>query len=387
MVVPVTMNNQELFFLLDTGVKETIIFNMSKVDSLVLNKASVIKIRGVNNEILETVKSENNTLQIGNMISDNHIVYVAFNQQSNLSSYLGSEIHGILGYHFFKDHKIEISYTKETLKVYPKNKKLNKEKRYEKVPLFFKRGKPYITAYLQGVETSLLLDTGMSDSLWLFEEMDDNGVYGFYNDFLGITIAGEIYGKRSKTNDLKLASFVFDEVKVAYPDLNVLPQELYDKENRLGVLGGEIIKRFSLIIDYTNESMYVRPNRHFNDTFYYNKSGILLRQIGDVVLENRNNPILKVLGKKSMIQFVDLTYLLSPEFVIDHVRKGSPAAISGLLKDDVILKINNKKTHQYSLAEMVAFFFDEDGEVVTLEVSRDGKTLFKSFRLKSPLLK
>lgn len=386
-VIPVTMNQQKLFFLLDTGVRETIIFNVSKVDSLVLRKASIIKVKGVNNEVLETIKSENNTLKVGNMISNNHVVYVAFNQQSNLSSYLGSEIHGILGYHFFKNHKIEVSYIKEHIKVYPKNKKLYKQKRYDKLPLIFQRGKPYVNVLLQGKETRLLLDTGMSDSLWLFEEMAINSNYGYYDDFLGFTISGEIYGKRSKINNLKLNSLSFTEVKVAYPKLEVLPQEFYSTSHRLGSLGGEIFKRFSLIIDYSSKNIYFKSNRYFEDSFYYNKSGIVLRQIGDAATKNLNNPLMKALGQKNMIQYVDLSYLLAPEYIIDHVRIDSPSEFSGLLKGDVILKINNVKTHRYTLKEMTEFFYDEDGEVITLEVLRNGKKMLKTLVLRSPLLK
>ena len=106
-VIPVKVNGTELSFLLDTGVKETILFNVSKVDSIALNSAEVFSIKGANDVEVSALKSKNNIFEVENIKSSDQVVYVAFNQESNLSAYLGEEIHGILGYHFFKDFVVE----------------------------------------------------------------------------------------------------------------------------------------------------------------------------------------------------------------------------------------------------------------------------------------
>jgi len=101
-IIPVKVNGVELSFLLDTGVKETILFNVSKVDSLTLNNAKTFTVRGINDVAVKAIKSKNNIVEIKGIKSIDHVVYVAFNQKTNLSSYLGGEIHGILGYHFLR---------------------------------------------------------------------------------------------------------------------------------------------------------------------------------------------------------------------------------------------------------------------------------------------
>ena len=123
-VIPVKVNGTELSFLLDTGVKETILFNVSKVDSIALNKGDVFSVKGANDIKVTALKSKNNTIEIESIKSGNHIIYVTFNQEFNLSSYLGEEIHGVLGYHFFKDFVVEFAYDHEFVKVYENKKDL-----------------------------------------------------------------------------------------------------------------------------------------------------------------------------------------------------------------------------------------------------------------------
>jgi len=387
-VIPVKVNGVELSFLLDTGVKETILFNVSKVDSLTLNNAKTFTVKGANDIKVTAIKSENNLVEIKGLKSFNHNIYVAFNQSSNLSSYLGEEIHGILGYHFFKDFVIELSYRSELLRVYRKGRYKKKWKRYEVVDLTFTRGKPYIWAELGGDRQKFLLDTGMSDGLWKFkEDILSTANYGYYEDYLGMSVSGEILGKRSKIEELIFANEIFHDVKISYPYEGTLPEELKGVTDRSGSLGGELLKRFTVVFDYGKSKMYLKRNANIDDPFYYNKSGIVLRQDGEAVFENENSDLLKHIKDQNFISFVDLSYLLNPEFIIDNVREGSPASLVGVLKDDVLLEVNGVKTYRYTLKKINALFYGEDNTLVRFKLERNGKILDKKFFLKSPLKK
>ena len=133
--------------------------------------------------------------------------------------------------------------------------------------------------------------------------------------------------------------------------------------------------------------MYLKPNSHLKDSFYYNKSGIILRQDGEAVSNNNNNELLKNLKADNFILFVDLTYLLSPEFIIDVVREGSPADIAGLRENDILLEVNGLKTFHFTLKKINRHFYDEDDTLVQLKIKRNGRVLNKEFKLKSPLKK
>ncbi|MGB0974007.1 MAG: aspartyl protease family protein [Flavobacteriaceae bacterium] len=390
MIIPVKVNGTELSFLLDTGVKETILFNVSKVDSLALNSAKVFNIKGANDVKVKALKSKHNVLEIGDKIkSYDHLVYVAFNQESNLSAYIGEEIHGILGYHFFKDFIVELAYDHQYIKVYEKGVFKNKWKRYKEVDMKLSKGKPYVKAKLQGDGLeNFLLDSGMSDGLWVFkEDTASTNFFGYYDDYLGMTVSGEVYGKRSKVRELGFVGEVFNDVKISYPQMDMLPKELKNFSERAGSIGGDLLKRFTLVFDYSNSKVYMKPNKFINDPFYYNKSGIVIRQDGEAKAKNKNNKLIQSLKDNNFISFVDLNYLLTPEFVIDHVTEGSPAAIAGFLKGDVLLEVNDNKTYKYNLKTLNSFFYDEDDKKVKIKFQRGDQVFEKTFLLKSPLKK
>ena len=389
MVIPVSVNGVELSFLLDSGVKETILFNVTEVDSLALNQAEFFTVKGANDIEVKALKSRNNTVEIGGVRSENHIIYVAFNQGNNLSSYLGEEINGIIGYHFFKDFVVELLYEQELMKVYKKDYYKKRWNRFTEVDLAFSKGKPFVGVKLgDSIVENFLIDTGMSDGMWMFKEdvMAINH-YGYYEDYLGMTVSGEILGKRSKINELEFVGRVFKDVKISYPYQDVLPDELKDFSTRAGSIGGDLLKRFTVVFDYNKSKMYVKPNKHIDNPFYYNKSGLVLRQDGDAVAKNNNNELIKSLKENNFISYVDLSYVLTPEFVIDHVRENSPAAIVGLRKDDVLLEVNGKKTYQYKLKSITALFHDEDDKEITMKIKRGDLIMEKKFKLKSPLKK
>ena len=92
-------------------------------------------------------------------------------------------------------------------------------------------------------------------------------------------------------------------------------------------------------------------------------------------------------SSENFISFVDLTYLLSPEFIIDTIREGSPADLAGLQRNDVLLEVNGLKTFHFTLEKINRHFYDEDDTLVELKVKRNGHVLNKEFLLKSPLKK
>jgi S1-C subfamily serine protease len=61
------------------------------------------------------------------------------------------------------------------------------------------------------------------------------------------------------------------------------------------------------------------------------------------------------------------------------VVEGSPAAIVGLQRGDVITTINGRKASEFTLEEVRGMFLQE-GREFTLEILRGGKTIQVNFR-------
>jgi len=398
-IIPVSINGVELSFLLDTGVSKPIIFNfLNLTEELQINQTERIYLRGLGEgESVEALRSRNNIFRIGDALSISQDLYAIFDPDLNFAPQLGVPIHGIIGYDFLKDFIVEINYSKKYLKLYnPENYKEKKCRKCETFDLVFFNNKPYVGANVLvnnvDIPVKLLIDSGGSDAIWLFEDPSKNISLPekYFEDFLGRGLSGSVYGKRSKIEALSFNKFKLKEVNVAYPDSTSISYARKIKD-RNGSLGGEILKRFNVIFDYQNQKITLRKNRFFTDPFYYNKSGISLEHDGvRVVKELDRNVGIKTFGSKNeSVAKADIVisksykYVLAPAFTIVELRKDSPADKAGLHLGDVILNINNKSVHEFSLQEVTQLFYDEDGKRIKLIIDRKGVQMRFQFQLES----
>ena len=401
-LIPVEINGAELTFLLDSGVRKPIIFNfLNATDSLNINNPEIIYLRGLGEgEPIEAIRSRNNIVKIGDAVNVNQSVFAVFNDKLNFAPRLGVPVHGIIGYDLFKDFIIEINYSARYFRLNNPNTYEYKEcKKCETFDLEFYNNKPYFNVDVlinkEQIQVKLLIDSGGSDALWLFEN-EESGIKldkKHFEDFLGHGLSGSVYGKRSKVDKLLLNSFVLKDVNVAFPDsLSISFATKFEERN--GSFSAALLKRFNLIFDYQNSKITLKKNRFFGDPFNYNKSGIELEQSGVRVVRERQ-PRIDLVGDRSSsdnsgsgpkITFVP-SYKLSvkPAFKIFELRKDSPAERIGLKVGDILLYINNKATFNYSLQEIIEFFYGNTNDKIRLKVDRDGKKMTFVFRLESPI--
>ena len=76
---------------------------------------------------------------------------------------------------------------------------------------------------------------------------------------------------------------------------------------------------------------------------------------------------------------------LHPALEIAEIRDGSPAAIVGLREGDVILQVNKKNVHNYSLQQVSEMMNERVGKTVYVTVERSGSTLKFNFKLQKVL--
>lgn len=398
-IVPVEVNGVTLSFLFDTGVSKPILFNIANIDTLQINNVETVYLRGLGGgEPVEALKSQNNLFKIGNAINFDQDIYVVFDSSINFTPRLGIPVHGIIGFDLFRDFTVEINYSSKYLRLHkPETFVYRKCRKCEQFNLSFYNNKPYINGTVKiGVENlpvKLLIDTGSSDALWLFEE-DSLGMKplnnNYFDDFLGKGLSGSVYGKRTKVKSFSLKSFVLKNVNVAFPDSTSISYARKHEE-RNGSISGEILKRFNIIMDYKNARITLKKNSKFRSPFRYNKSGIVLEQNGiRVVKEKYFEKPFNNYGKSNegntIINFTESFRLnLKPAFSIVELRKDSPAERAGLLIGDVILSINGKDTYNMKLQDLVEIFSDDDDKLIRLGIERDNKQMRINFRLEDPL--
>ncbi len=404
-VIPVELNGVQLSFILDTGVGSTILFSLADTESIELNNTTKIVLRGLgDDEPVEAIKSQENTLQIGESYNNKHTVYLVFDESINFSPRMGFPIHGIIGYDFFKEFILEINYTKKTIKINdPASHTYKKCKKCFVTDLDFSNNqkRPLVKASYttkdNSVPINLLIDSGSSSALWLFEEKKKNIVVPdhFFEAFLGRGFNGDIYGKKTKIEELAIGDFMMKEVTASFPDSVYVKEIATDR--RQGSIGGGILKRFNLIVDYPNRKISFKKNNYFSKPFFYNMSGLTIQHTGLKVSESRikidkgfNRPSLNFLSKEAgeiaihvlKANINNFGYDLVPRYEISDVRPDSPAAIAGLKSGDEIIQINGKLAERYKLSDINNLFYEGEGKRIKIKVNRLGVIITYIFYLK-----
>ena len=396
-VIPVFINNKKMSFILDTGVNKTIIFNLSENDSIGLLNPEKVSLRGLGDgESVEAIISRNNKLQVKNAIGNNESVYVILKDFFDLSSKMGTTIHGIIGYNLLKDFVVRINYKTKKIDFYnPDSFKYKRCKKCEVLPIQFYRKKPFVEVDVQldtvnNVQTpvKMLVDSGGSDAIWLFEnsKAEIKTPLKYFNDLLGEGLSGSIYGNRSRIPKLIIGKYEIKSPTVSFLD-SLSTQNASMLKERNGSIGGNILKRFMVWIDYPNKKITLRKNASFKSDFNYNMSGLdivyngkqlVKEEIIKPVSDSFNNDI----QTNNTISFVaNYTYKFKPSYIIKNVVKNSPADRAGLQSGDILSSINRKPVHSYKLNEIVSKMQERANKKITITVLRYGSKKTFQFRL------
>lgn len=397
--IPIKVNGIELNFLLDSGVEETILFSMEEKQEVSFNNVEKIRLRGLGSEDeIEGLKSTNNTLETHGLKSNNHMVFIILDQGFNLSSHIGIPVNGIIGHKFFRNNIVEVNYQKKKIRVHSNTEEFKKklEKKFKTVPITIEKSKPYIytIATVDNVEipAKLLVDIGNSDAFWIFENTKIKLPKKNFPDFLGKGFSGDIEGHRAKIDKFSINEFDFKKPIVSFPDSASI-RNVKMVPDRIGSVGGEVLKRFTVVLDYADKKMYLRKNNKFSEPFTYNKSGITVQHNGlQWVQETVHLETIQVVSTVDEIDPKDrkdgnfrYKFLLKPVYEIVNIRKSSAAEKCGLQKGDVIVSINGVLPYKYSLQQINMLLKSEEDIWINMEIERNSLVLKFRFRLEDEL--
>lgn len=398
-IIPLFINGKKLNFILDTGVNKTILFNLSRNDSLRLNSIEKIKLKGLGEgNPIEALISRNNQFELGNLINPNEDLYVILKDDFNISAKMGITIHGIIGYDLLRNFIVKINYQTKFLTFFnPKKKTIKKCRKCQEFKLEFYRNKPYINTYVQfdtigrkKILTKLLIDSGGSDALWFFEgtHADIKTPKKYFRDILGEGLSGTIYGNRSKIPSFELGKFKVENPTVSFLDtLSTVNAREFKLRN--GSIGGNVLKRFKVWLDYGARRVIFKKAKSLKKGYFYNMSGLSVVFDGQELVKEKQNRFTtdnfgnaNTSDNQTISLITSYFYKFKPTYKISNVLESSPAGLVGLKKNDIIKKINGKPANSYSLNEINALFQEKPNKKITIEIERAGLKYKYKFRLK-----
>ena len=354
-----------LKFIVDTGVRTAILTQKAYSDILNLpysRKYSVSGPGGV--KIIDAYVTNNVSLALPGVTGRGHALLVLEEDYLELRNFLGTDVHGILGYELFSRFIVKIDYSKKIMTL-TLPEKFRPGKKYEELPMLVEDTKPFILTSINlspsnSMTAKLLMDTGASHGLMLEPSSDEHIVVPTttVSTVIGRGLGGVITGKTGRIESLKLGNYILNDVLVNFPDPNSYMDTLKSSLTfRHGTIGGEILSRFTVIFNYPQGKLYLKKNSDFKKKFYMNLSGIDLKAKGSAL---------------------DI-------FEVSDVRELSPAARVGILKGDIVLSVNGIPSTDLYLNQINALLNTKPGKKISIIIQRNEIRYKLEFELESQI--
>lgn len=249
-----------LNFVFDLGADITVI-NKTKMEAKNVNLKfdTLVSNGGANGSSLES-KSFNNLVKIGKQdYTGKDVLGIAYPESEILD--------GLIGWNFFEDKIVEIDFESKELLISDKLPKYFKK--YSKNKLKFINGVPYIntTLYIgkKKVKIWAMLDTGYNATLKVYYSTAiKNKLLNEYQ------VIGESSSFGTDGTVAKSDYVLIPRIEIGGYEIYNMPADIAktNVESDIPALfGGDLLKRFHIILDFKNKFVYLMPNRNINSEF------------------------------------------------------------------------------------------------------------------------
>jgi hypothetical protein len=362
-VIPLQLNQSDtLRFLVDTGLGTTLL-----TDSLVFQKLGLKSLRKLtllglgNGDAIQADVVIDNQITIGSATAlHQNLIYVS-SDQLNLSEFVGTKIHGVIGYELFSNLVVTIDYAHQKLILTQANHYRYRKRKGLRFNLEIDDNKPYLKSLdIQGkrglLANRLLLDSGAGHVLFLEGQAIDSSQFTRSDQlvYLGKGLNGSIVGNWGRVPYMRLGPWSWSNIPTAFPQSKLNLDK--SRAGLQGSLGGEFLRRFVVTFHYLDQYVQLKAIRgKLNRDFDLGMSGLNIRAQGP---EYRN-------------------------FVVDVVQAFSPADLSGIVSGDEIWMINGLRTNNLTLGEINRMLRKKSGEKIELVIRRGKEYHWVQFELQA----
>lgn len=348
-IIQLNINNKGPFnFILDTGVGLMLITEPKLVDSINIVNKRTLKISGIGEgDAFEAYVTPGLNVQIPGLVSYDVAAAILKTDHFGLSNYAGMPIHGLLGYEFFNNLAVKIDFSDSTLSI-SRPKDLRLFRKGTKIPISIEDRKPYIKTKVTfaddvKAEDKLILDLGAGHALSLENAIEKHGLpKKFIAANLGVGLTGPVNGFLGRVKELDIGKYKIKDVITSFPEGDQFKTLTVKRDGNVGI---GILKRFTVIIDYPDSVVYLKPGNAFKTPFEHDMSGLEYYSAGKDF----------------------------DRVIISRVEPGSPGDAVGLERDDEILAINLKPVKKMTLEQIDGIFKSQNDRSLLLEIYHDNK--------------
>lgn len=351
-VVELNINGKGPYnFTVDSGSPLVLIMDPNLIDTTNLLNKRTLLLSGISEgEIFEALIPGPQNFDFGESLkSVNLTPAILKSDYFGVSNFMGIKIHGLLGYEFFTNLKFKFDFTNSLITVFSENAKVSYRK-FQKIPITIENKKPYLISNITFYDNSqcnckLVLDIGAGHGLSLeHTNLKNWPLINTIKANLGRGLTGLITGEIGRVKQLKIGKLKINNPISAFP-LNLHTSTL--NNNRDGNLGTELLKRYTIIVDFKNELLFLKPRFVYFPNQEHDMSGIELYATGK-----------------------DLK-----DIYISRIEPGSPSDQIGLKENDQIFKVNLIPAEEIGVEGLGELFKSENGKSIFIEILREGKRL------------
>jgi hypothetical protein len=350
--IPFKLLNNHIYLpvKLNGGVPKLFIFDTGSFNVLSKEEAQAEGLRsegkfpagGIGQNTVEFGYAKIDSLDVGGLVLKNQL-FGTFDLSSGIR-FEDLPTLGLVGYEVAKQAVVVIDYDKKEI-TFIRPATFRPPKGAESLPLKFRGHIPLVEAVLDGVTGEFQLDTGARPSLTLTRSFAD--AYDLVEKYQarreavgGPGLGGQSRGLLARPEELDLG-------QLAVHGLVALISSSWRRNIATSIIagniGGGLLKRFRVILDYPQETLYLQPNRYFAEPDVFDRSGLWVMRASD-----------------------------GSAFEIADVMIESPASKVGLKVGERILKVDQTDASAFTVATLRERLEKEPGTKIDLEVQDEG---------------
>lgn len=343
--LPVKVNGQGPYsFILDTGSISNVV-DVERVKSLKIATTGKSETRGAGDGALPSSIGKDVDLSVnGAAVRKQEIEVLPINKAISFSE--GRRVDGLLGAPFLERFVVEIDYANNQVSFH-EPAKFQYAGQAEPIPLELERGNIFIHGNVilpdgKRVTGKFLVDTGWRAALSFtspfVREQKLPEITRTIVATAGVGIGGPVTDALGRVSALEIGHYT---IKNPVANFSQATTGILAQKDFAGIIGGEILRRFNVILDYSRRRMTWQPNAHFDEPYEFDMSGIYLSA------ESKDFKSFKV-------------FKMIPD---------SPAGAAGVREGDQIFSIDNQPASKFTL-EQIRQMFRQDGKTYSLGILR-----------------